>query len=150
MNEDLNKNNTKHLNQLNQLMAKMETTSVGKVDPKIEEIQAVFKALSRRIEYLEVAQSNLEDIIKKLNLIIKGHIAEPTSEILVKEKDGSWGDFSGEFHYTQEEQKKSILDQARNHYDRFFKDRFPEKTFAIQLNYDGKKELNEIKNKKAI
>ena len=81
----------------------------------------------------------LENIVKmkrdisRVDTLIKSHINKKVVEIMVLEEDGSWGDYSGAFSLSSEEEEEVVIAKAEEHFNTYFKDGFyhQDKNFAI-------------------
>ena len=83
-----------------------------------------FKIKCLEIAMVEVEKniSDMEKNIRRMRNVIDAHINRQYTEIRVVEKDGEWGDYSGIFYVSDEDERKVIIAKAKDHFQRYFKD----------------------------
>lgn len=86
----------------------------------------------------------LEKLAKRTNSVLNKHINEPYVTILIKEKDGSWGDWTGVFGLDTEEKLNVELKKTEEHFNRYFKGQYPDREFKIVKNVNGKNVTHKI------
>ena len=91
--------------------------------------------------------SELKKRVSELEGNLKAHIQEATTEIMVKEADGSWGDWTGTFYVTNEEKLLSALAKAEDHLQNYFAKGYEEKEFAIFQSVGGVRSIYKIISK---
>lgn len=90
-----------------------------------------------KIESLESDIKNLEEVVAKIH----NQIYEPVAEIKILEKNGEWGDFTGNFTFDPEIKRETIIEIVKNHFNRRkFRELFPQQKFAIFLRDRTKKD----------
>jgi len=62
----------------------------------------------------------LSTVISLRKAMLK-HINEPVAAIMVKEKDGKWGEWTGDFTLSSEEKRELLLSKVELFYDNNFK-----------------------------
>ena len=73
---------------------------------------------------------NIKKEIAKLRKDLVVHIKEPYGEILVKEKDGSWGAWTGMFRTNEIKKIAALKEQITEHFDFHFKSYTRERVLA--------------------
>ena len=90
--------------------------------------------------------SGLNKKIGILNSMVMTLKKKKRSEIRVVEEDGTWGDYTGSFYATEDEQEEIVYTKAKKHYKRYFdKGTFYGKsTFGLFINDKNGKRLVEV------
>jgi len=89
-------------------------------------------ATEKRLKDLSLRISSLEKRFKT-------HINEPSATIMVKEKDETWGEWTGVFTLSDEEKIEKILVNVENHFNTYFKNE--DKKLAMFTTIQGQKAL---------
>ena len=113
---------------------KTKTKKKNPMDGLIREMKAKNQVLQKKIESLEVK-------------LLK-HINEPKATIMVKEKDGKWGEWTGTFYINDEEKTEVVVNKLEEHFSRNFSKGYDEKEFAMFLMRGNKKTLHKTINSK--
>ena len=115
-------------------------------EPEEEEVVIKGKELKKLKLTLVAEPPKLVDFILNLRRqmaairrMIANHINEPSAEIRVKVRDGSWGDWAGLFYADNDEKIEVLKNKIEEHFDRNFK-QIKDKEFAFIINCDGEKE----------
>jgi len=82
--------------------------------------------------------------VARLDNKLKEHINDPAATIMVQEKDGSWGEWTGSFLLSSDEKLDMILPKLEKHFEKFFKVENSDKKFAIFTSINGQKKLHKI------
>lgn len=112
-----------------------EDSKIVKGKKKVK-LQVLLKETSNMIKFV----LSLKGQITALNKKIDRAINEPTAEILVKEKDGSWGAWTGIFYLDSRRKGIALKEMIEEHFNYHFKDT-KGKEFAFVVTEDGEKNI---------
>ena len=94
---------------------KDDLTPIDEVTGKVFSLQSTMFTVEKDIADLK---RQLSRVANNLNAYMNRVFAE----INVVEDDGKWGDYSGNFYPTDEENSDLVIERARVHFKKYFKD----------------------------
>ena len=104
------------------LIQKLEKSKKNGKPNKIKGLEYKVKCLEQTILKMEKATNELRKTINRIKSNVDVHINRQFTEIKVMEKDDKWGDYSGTFYISSDDEKEMVLKKARVHFDKYFKD----------------------------
>ena len=105
-----------------------------------------------KIDHIEGNAVKMKRNISRVDALIKSHINKKVVEIMVLEEDGKWGDYSGTFSLSSDEEEEITIAKAEKHFETYFQNGFyhQDKNFAIFIlsPIGGKRLIKELSTEK--
>jgi predicted metal-dependent hydrolase len=74
------------------------------------------------LKFIEKDMEEMKKEIAKIHTALYAYINRQSTEIRVKEVDGKWGDYSGTFTITDDDETTIVMNKAKEHFETYFKD----------------------------
>lgn len=121
------------------------------IESLTDRIKDVENLLKIKTSIIEEDTAKMKRDISRVDTLIKSHINKKVVEIMVLEEDGKWGDYSGTFSLSSEEEEEITVAKAEKHFETYFQNGFyhQDKDFAIFVlsPIGGKRLIKELNTK---
>ena len=121
------------------------------IESLTDRIKDVENLLKIKTSIIEEDTAKMKRDISRVDTLIKSHINKKVVEIMVLEEDGKWGDYSGTFSLSSEEEEEITVAKAEKHFETYFQNGFyhQDKDFAIFVlsPIGGKRLIKELDTK---
>ena len=84
---------------------------------------------------------NMISHTSKIRKDLKDHINEPSIEIMIMGRGGSWEEWTGNFYYDNTRKIEALKKKTEEHFNFYFAKNNPGKEFAFVLKVDGETEI---------
>jgi len=102
------------------LIEKLEQDKKQK-DGNQPQIDYKIKCMEQSIAVMTETIDEQKKVISRMKSNFDAHVNRQFTEIRVIEKDGKWGDYSGTFYLDENDEKEIVLEKAKKHFDKHFK-----------------------------
>tara|TARA_R100000687_G_C6397489_1_gene140211 strand:+ start:73 stop:486 length:414 start_codon:yes stop_codon:yes gene_type:complete len=79
------------------------------------------KCMEQSMAVMTETIDEMKKTISRMKSNFDAHINRQFTEIRVIEKNGKWGDYSGTFYLDSDDEKELVLEKAKNHFKKHFK-----------------------------
>ena len=115
------------------LIEKLEESKKNGSPDNIEGLEYKVKCMEHTILKMEETINEFKKIVSRTKSNVDAHINRQFTEIKVMEKDDKWGDYSGTFYIRSDDEREMVLEKAKAHFDRYFKDGIHHKNKKLGL-----------------
>ena len=104
------------------LIEKLEESKKNGSPDNIEGLEYKVKCMEQTILKMDETINEFKRIVSRMKSNVDAHINRQFTEIKVMEKDDKWGDYSGTFYISSDDEREMVLEKARTHFNKHFKD----------------------------
>ena len=115
------------------LIEKLEESKKNGSPSNIEGLEYKVKCMEHTILKMEETINEFKKIVSRTKSNVDAHINRQFTEIKVMEEDDKWGDYSGTFYISSDDEREMVLEKAKAHLDRYFKDGIHHKNKKLGL-----------------